>query len=53
MDFVGETREGLLVLKGNICVDNERKPSQHKKGSIFKHCFKHSKVTIVTTNNDH
>ena len=38
MDFVGETREGLLALKGNICVDddNERKPSQHKKGSIFK-----------------
>ena len=55
MDFLGETREGLLVLKGNICVDddNERMPSQHNKGSIFKHCSKHSKVTLVTTKNDH
>ena len=33
MDFVGETREGLLVLKGNICVDddNERMPSNIRK----------------------
>lgn len=23
MDFVGEIREGLLVLKGNICVDDD------------------------------